>query len=173
MESRSLIIYKICATIFSVNSFRISKDPTGPSGIYLCVITGLRLLRLFPLSSLLGGLFGFQVNIIDGYVLLSALRKPRWFEEDFGSEVVFWTDERSVESGNQRFDDVHVHGQSLLPNWLRGYCATFLGPSNIPCHLVARLVDHFDVFLELRRNVPVTPVRDIFAFERVDLNIYV
>ena len=33
----------------------------------------------------------------------------RWFEEDLGSEVVFWIDERSVEFGHHWFDVAHAH----------------------------------------------------------------
>ena len=38
----------------------------------------------------------------------------RWFEEDLGSEVVFWSVEWLIEFGHHWFDVAHVHDHSPL-----------------------------------------------------------
>ena len=53
---------------------------------------------------------GFQANIIEDYVLLSALQHIfAGFEEDSRSEVVFWIDEWSIEFGFT--DDYQKYGK--------------------------------------------------------------
>ena len=91
---------------------------------------------------------------MEGYALFSALQILHLSEEDLEAVVVFWIEEWSVEFGHHRFDDAHVHDQSGLP-------------------ISLRLVDHFDVPLDPRMNVPVVPVRNNFTLECKDLNISV
>ena len=86
-------------------------------------------------------------------MLLSALQNLRLSEDDLESEVVFWIEGWSMGLGRHRFGAALVHDQSALPVSLRRYCATLLGPSTIPCQLVALLVDRFDVSLDSRKNV--------------------
>ena len=66
--------------------------------------------------------FGFQANIVEEYVLCECITAYlRWFEEDLGSEVVFWSVEWSIEFGHHWFDVAHVHDHSPLSVPVRRY----------------------------------------------------
>ena len=66
--------------------------------------------------------FGFQANIVEEYLLLSAsLHISVVFGEDLGSEAVSWIDERSIELGHHWFDVAHGHHHPPLPIPFRRY----------------------------------------------------
>ena len=53
--------------------------------------------------------------MVEAQVLLSVVTAHLgWFEEDLGSEVVFWWDEWSIGFGPHWPDVGHVHDRSLL-----------------------------------------------------------
>ena len=76
----------------------------------------LQWVRLFLRSFVLD-----KANLVEEFVLLSALLHICGVEENLGSEVVFWIDEWSIEFGYHWFDVAHVHDHSTLSAPLRRY----------------------------------------------------
>ena len=65
--------------------------------------------------------FGFQANMVEECAGECVAAHLRWFDESYGSEVVFWIDEWSIEFGHHLFEVLSV------PH--RRYRAIFLAPS--------------------------------------------
>ena len=123
------IIHAVCATIFSAKNFKISNDRTGLTRsavflIFFIVVHAVENLHLFKGPDDFNGYgyfhvrlyctgLGFQANILEEYVLLSALLHI-FARLNSRSEVVFWIEEWSFEFGYHWLDVAHVHDHSPL-----------------------------------------------------------
>ena len=122
------IIYEICAIIFSAKNFKVIETGLTRSAVSLSFFTVVHVvgnLHLFkgPDDSTSTGtvisMFFCTVRALEHRrgmcAVVCVTAHLRGFEEDLGSEVVFWIDERSIEFGHHWLDAPHVHDHSPLP----------------------------------------------------------
>ena len=108
--TRCAVFLLYLIAVHAIRNLHVFKGP-GDFNVY-----GYFYVRLYRTG------FGFQANLVEEYVWLSApLPHLRWFGEDLGSGAVSWLDERSIELGHHWFDVAHGHYHPPLPIPFRRY----------------------------------------------------
>ena len=147
-----------CFSVHLFNVFcrrEIVSNPQGPDDFNG---NGCFYVRLFWTS------FGFQANMVECLVEC-VIAHLLWFEEDLGSEIVFWIDERSIElaiAGLMFLTFMTIH---LFQFRFADTEQYFLRPPPTLINWHPSWLITLTIFWTDNKHVPLVPVRDIFLNE--------